>query len=63
MNLDFELVREAQAVLETTRTTDTVHEAMREVIAQDRRRRLAQRDFKDLSPESIDKIRRPAGRS
>lgn len=58
MNLDFALVREAQAVLETERTTDTVHQALREVVAQERRRRLAQREFEDLSPEAVAEMRR-----
>lgn len=62
INLDMELVEQAAHELGTHRTTDTVHEALRDVIARARRTRLAQRDFEDLTPESLDAMRRVAGR-
>lgn len=63
INLDMELVEQAAHELGTQRTTDTVHEALRDVIARARRARLAQRDFEDLTPETLDAIRRPANRT
>jgi Arc/MetJ family transcription regulator len=63
INLDMDLVDEAARELGTRRTTDTVHQALREVVARARRARLAERDFEDLSPESLDAMRRPAGRT
>jgi len=58
INLDMELVEQASRELGTHRTTDTVHEALREVIARARRGRLAKRDFEDLTPESLEALRR-----
>ena len=63
INLDMDLVEQAAHVLGTRRTTDTVHQALREVIARARRSRLAAREFEDLTPELLDAARRPAGRS
>lgn len=63
LNLDMELIAEAAAELGTSRTTDTVHAALREVIARARRAQLAQCDFEDLTPEVLAAMRRPAGRS
>ena len=63
INLDMDLVEQAAQALGTRRTTDTVHEALRDVIARARRTRLAQRDFEDLTPESLEAMRRPSGRT
>ena len=63
INLDMDLVDQAAEALGTRRTTDTVHEALREVIARARRTRLARRDFEDLTPESLEAMRRPARRT
>jgi Arc/MetJ family transcription regulator len=63
INLDMDLVDEAARELGTRRTTDTGHEALREVVARARRARLAHRDFEDLTPEALDAMRRPAGRT
>jgi Arc/MetJ family transcription regulator len=63
INLDMDLVEQAAHELGTQRTTDTVHEALRDVIARARRTRLAQRDFEGLTPESLEAMRRPAGRT
>jgi Arc/MetJ family transcription regulator len=59
MNLDFALVGEAAAVLGTEQTTETVHAAMRDVVARARRRRLAARDLPDLTPEAVGEMRQP----
>jgi len=63
INLDMDLVEQAAQQLGTRRTTDTVHEALRDVVARARRARLAERDFEDLTPESLEAMRRPAGRT
>jgi len=60
INLEMDLVDEAAAVLGTKRTTDTVHEALRDVIARAKRARLAARDFDDLTPETIREMRSPS---
>jgi Arc/MetJ family transcription regulator len=59
INLDMDLVERAARELGTRRTTDTVHEALRDVISRAGRVRLAQRDFEDLTPESLEAVRRP----
>ena len=48
LDLDRELLREAAAALGTTRTTDTVHAALRDVVNRRKRAWLAQRDFSEL---------------
>ncbi|MEA2232826.1 MAG: Bacterial antitoxin of type system, VapB [Solirubrobacteraceae bacterium] len=63
INLDMDLVEQAAHELGTQRTTDTVHEALRDVIARARRTRLALRDFEELTPESLETMRRPACRT
>ncbi|MGC9220057.1 MAG: type II toxin-antitoxin system VapB family antitoxin, partial [Solirubrobacteraceae bacterium] len=57
INLQADLVDAAAHVLGTSRTTDTVHAALREVVDRDARRRLARRDFPDLTPEALDELR------
>ena len=63
INLDMELIDQAAAELGTHRTTDTVHQALRDVVARARRARLAQRDFEDLTPAAVEAMRRPAARA
>lgn len=63
INLDMDLVKQAAHELGTQRTTDTVHEALRDVIARARRARLAQRDFEDVTPQSLEAMRRSARRT
>jgi Arc/MetJ family transcription regulator len=63
INLDMDLVAAASAELGTRRTTDTVHVALREVVSRARRARLPRRDFEDLTPDAVEEMRRPAGRS
>lgn len=62
IDLDLELVRDAAAVLGTTRTTDTVHAALAEVVARQRRAALARMDLPDLTPDAVEAMRtaRPA---
>lgn len=57
INLDTELVNAAAAVLGTVRTTDTVHAALREVVARSARERLTRRDYADLTPAALDQLR------
>jgi Arc/MetJ family transcription regulator len=58
MNLDFDLVAEAGRVLGTARTTETVHAAMREVVAREKRQRLAARGLDGLTPARVERMRR-----
>jgi Arc/MetJ family transcription regulator len=60
IDLDMDLAEEAAQEIGTQRTTDTAHQAVRKVVA---RARLAQRDFEDLSPEALEALRQPAGRT
>jgi len=48
LDLDRDLLRDAAEALGTTRTTDTVHAALRDVVARRRRAWLARRDFSEL---------------
>ena len=48
LDLDRDLLRDAAEALGTTRTTETVHAALREVVARRRRVWLARRDFSEL---------------
>ncbi len=48
LDLDRDLLAKAAAVLGTTRTTQTIHAALREVVARRQRRWLADRDFAEL---------------
>jgi Arc/MetJ family transcription regulator len=57
INLDKDLVDAAAAALGTVQTTETVHAALREVIARASRQRLAGRDFPGLSPVELDAMR------
>jgi Arc/MetJ family transcription regulator len=57
INLETDLVDAAAHVLGTSRTTDTVHAALRAVVERDARARLALRDFPDLTPEVLDELR------
>lgn len=59
INLDMDLVRQASEVLGTRQTTATVHAALREVVARAARRRLAEWDLEDLTPEVLEEIRKP----
>lgn len=54
LDLDRELLHDAAEALGTTRTTDTVHAALREVVARRRRAWLARRDFSELEAHLSD---------
>lgn len=58
LDLDQDLLRDAAMVLGTRRTTDTVHAALRDVVARRRRAFLANLDFADLTPEVLSAMRR-----
>lgn len=57
INLDRQLVAAAAAALGTVQTTETVHAALRDVVERAARRRLAEREFADLTPAALDEIR------
>ena len=57
INLDRDLVQAAAVVLGTDRTTDTVHAALRVVVGNASRQRLAHRDFDDLTPVTLEQLR------
>jgi Arc/MetJ family transcription regulator len=59
LDLDQDLVRDAAAALGTSRTTDTVHAALAEVVARRRRAVLAHLDFPDLTADSLERMRAP----
>jgi Arc/MetJ family transcription regulator len=48
LDLDRDLLRDAAEALGTTRTTETVHAALREAVGRRRRAWLARRDFSEL---------------
>jgi len=53
MNVDLDLVKEAQEVLGTNGTTETVHAALREIVRRRRLERLLKHDFSNLDVEEI----------
>ena len=64
-----DLLRDAAEALGTTRTTDTVHAALRDVVARRRRAWLARRDFSeleaalpDLRTSRVEAVERPGER-
>lgn len=59
LDLDQELLREAAVALGTTRTTETVHAALADVVARRRRAMLARLDLPDLTPDSLATMRAP----
>lgn len=48
LDLDRDLLRDAAQALGTTRTTDTVHAALRDAVSRRQRAWLATRDFSEL---------------
>lgn len=50
LDLDRDLLLAAAEALGTTRTTETVHAALRDVVARRQREWLARRDFSELEP-------------
>jgi Arc/MetJ family transcription regulator len=57
INLDSELVAQAREVLKAKNTTDTVHDALRDVVRRERLRRLAERDW-DMTLDDLKELRR-----
>lgn len=57
LNIDDDLVADAARTLGTRGTTETVHAALREVVARRRRRMLVDFDFADLTPEVLGQMR------
>lgn len=53
LNLEFDLVAEARAILETQGTTDTIHRALQEVVRRERLRRLAEERFELAEDERL----------
>lgn len=51
LNLDFDLVDEAKAVLGTRETTETIHRALADAVRHARLRRLVQRRFELTAEE------------
>ncbi len=58
INLDTVLVSEAREVLKTRNTTDTVHDALRDVVRRERLKRLGEWDLGGLTLEGIKEMRR-----
>ncbi len=58
INLDTELVAEAREVLNTRNTTDTVHDALRDVIRREDLRRLGEWDLGSKTLEDLKELRR-----
>lgn len=58
LNLDLDLLREAQQEMGTSEKTETIHRALEEAINLRRRQRLAERPLPGLTPESLEQIRR-----
>jgi Arc/MetJ family transcription regulator len=58
INLDAELVADARAVLKTRNTTDTVHDALREVVRRERLKRLGEWDLGGMTLEDLEEMRR-----
>jgi Arc/MetJ family transcription regulator len=58
INLDSELVADAREVLHTRNTTDTVHNALRDVVRREDLRRLTEWELEGLTLEGIKEMRR-----
>ena len=57
LNLDLDLVGRAREVLGSNGTTETVHRALEEIVRQEKLRWLAERDFSELTPEVLERLR------
>jgi Arc/MetJ family transcription regulator len=58
INLDSDLVAQAREVLKTRNTTDTVHDALRDVIRRERLNRLGEWDLGGKTLEDMMELRR-----
>ena len=59
INLDIGLVQQAKKVLGTAETTETIHKALAAIVRNERLHRLAVREFSDLTPEALTRMRQP----
>jgi Arc/MetJ family transcription regulator len=57
VNLDRDLVAETAAALGTSGTTDTLHEAMRDVVRRRHLEALTKERFEDLTLEELERMR------
>lgn len=57
LNVDPELIAEAQEALGTKGTTATIHAALEDVVRRRRRLRLLTYDLPDLTPEALEQMR------
>jgi Arc/MetJ family transcription regulator len=53
------LLQEAEEAVGSTSATETVTIALRELVARRRREHLLSVDLPDLTPQSVDRLRRP----
>lgn len=58
LNLDVKLLEEAQSVLGTKQTTETIHRALREIVDRDKRQRLLEMGTGDLTPQRLSEVRK-----
>ena len=57
LNLDADLVAEAQEILASANATETIHRALQEVVDRERRRQLLDMGIGDLSPHRLEQMR------
>jgi Arc/MetJ family transcription regulator len=58
LNLDVDLVAEARRILGTRGTTNTIHRALEDVVRREKLRGLASERFDDLTPDTLERLRR-----
>jgi Arc/MetJ family transcription regulator len=58
VNLDMQLMGEAQRILGTRQVTETIHRALQEIVNRDKRRRLLDLGLGDMTPEMLEEMRR-----
>jgi Arc/MetJ family transcription regulator len=57
LNLDMQLVAEAQRVLGTRQVTETIHRALQEIVDRDKRRRLLEIGIGEMTPQTLEEMR------
>ncbi len=58
LNVDMELIMEAQQIVGTAQVTETIHRALRDVVDREKRRQLLSMDRGDLTPQRLEETRR-----
>lgn len=58
LNVDMELIMEAQQIVGTAQVTETIHRALRDVVDREKRRQLLSMDRGDLTPQRLEEMRR-----